>query len=144
MSVNLLVEEKIVKLSNTLAQQPLVQDFVETTKEYKDYVSGSYLKEEVSYFIARAVYYGYVANRTAYNVQYRENEPLSFELEGEEDFDTLGEAVYLLSSLVYNCYTNDGNCFLQDAWMNVLQKINKTFEAEAKKHRDEFLYWAQS
>ena len=132
MSVSLFSDQEIIKTLNTLAQQPLVQDFIQTTNEYKDYSSKSFGDVKAEDFIARAVWYGYIANTTAYNVQYQENEPINFNLEGEEDFDTLQEAVDSLSSLIYNCFTNDGNSFLQDAWMKVLTQIRDEFYEEVE------------
>ena len=132
MSVSLFSDQEIVKTLNTLSQQPLVQDFIILTDEYKAYKEKSFSNVKAEDFIARAVWYGYIANVTAYNVQYQENEPINFELDGEEDFDTLKEAIDSLSSLIYNCFTNDGNSFLQDAWMNVLVQIrDKFYEEEA-------------
>lgn len=140
MSVSLFSDQEIIKVCNTLAQQPLVQDFIQTTNEYKDYSSKSFGDVKPEDFIARAVWYGYIANVTAYNVQYQENEPINFQLEGEEDFDTLGEAIDSLSSLIYNSFTNDGNSFLQDAWMNVLVQIKDKFYEEKEVEMPSWCY----
>ena len=79
---------------------------------------------------SRAIWYGYVANLTAYNLQYRENIPIDYET---EDLLTDTEDYYYikdekdgydaLCSLLYNIYTNDGNCFLEDRWVKVLNDI---------------------
>lgn len=130
MSVNLLSDQEIIKISNTLAKQPLVQDFILTTKEYKDYNANGFSITSAEDFIARSVWYGYIANTTAYNVQYQENAEINFKLEGDEDYDTLGEGLCKLDSLIYNCFTNDGNSFLQDKWMNVLTGIRDKFYIE--------------
>lgn len=130
MSVLLLSREEIIKTCNTLAQQPLVQDYVRLTDEFKTYNEQSFGNVNVENFIARAVWYGYIANVTAYNVQYQENEQIDFNLEGEEDYDTLDEAINRLGSLIYNSFTNDGNSFLMDKWMNVLQAIKEHFYVE--------------
>ena len=67
----------------------------------------------------RAIWYGYIANITAYNVQYEENIQIDFEDETisiDMEYRTIG-------GLIYNCYTNAGNCFLADKWMKVLEQI---------------------
>ena len=130
MSVLLLSKEEIIKTCNTLAQQPLVQDYIRLTDEFKTYKEHSFGNVNVEDFIARAVWYGYIANVTAYNVQYQENEKIDFDLEGEEDYDTLDEAINRLGSLIYNSFTNDGNSFLMDKWMNVLKAIEEHFYVE--------------
>lgn len=140
MSVALLSKEEIIKTCNTLSQQPLVQDFIKETKEYKDYTETSFGSVAAEDFIARAVWYGYVANVTAFNVQYRENVEIDFNMEGEDDFSTLQDAVSTLGHLIYNCYTNDGNSFLQDKWMNVLSSIKKEFYEEVELDTPSYIY----
>lgn len=140
MSVALLLKEEIIKTCNTLAQQPLVQDFIKETKEYKDYTETSFGSVAAEDFIARAVWYGYVANVTAFNVQYRENVEIDFNMEGKDDFSTLQDAVSILGHLIYNCYTNDGNSFLQDKWMNVLSSIKKEFYEEVELDTPSYIY----
>lgn len=140
MSVSLLSKEEIIKTCNTLAQQPLVQDYVRLTDEFKTYNEQSFGNVNVENFIARAVWYGYIANVTAYNVQYQENEQIDFDLEGEEDYDTLNEAINILDHLIYNSFTNDGNSFLMDKWMNVLQAIEKQFYVEEEVEMPSWTY----
>lgn len=140
MSVHLISKLELVKLTNTLAQQPLVQDFIKETKEYKDYTETSFGSVAAEDFIARAVWYGYVANVTAFNVQYRENVEIDFNMEGKDDFSTLQDAVSILGHLIYNCYTNDGNSFLQDKWMNVLSSIKKEFYEEVELDTPSYIY----
>lgn len=130
MSVQIFNIEETQKLGNTISKDPRVQEYVETTPEFKNYLASSFGEVKPEDFIARAVWYGYIANTTAYNVQYQESEKIDFDFVTNEDFDFLHEAISSLGSLVYNCYTNDGNCFLQDKWMNVLGGIYKKFENE--------------
>ena len=66
----------------------------------------------------RAIWYGFVANLTAYKLQYRENIPIDYET--EDVFDHCEDRI---GSLIYNIYTNDGNCFLEDRWVAVLNEI---------------------
>ena len=126
MSVFILDSQEIIKVSNTLSQQPLVQDFVKKLDFFKQ--RNEFTAESAENFIGRAVWYACIANVTAFNVQYKENEPIDFDMEGDEDFDTLGEAVDSLRSLLYNCYTNDGNSFLSGDWMEALEAIKKEFK----------------
>ncbi len=129
MSVLLLTENKLTKLSNTLANNKEVVEFVSKTKIANDRKKYSY--EDAKTTIQRAVWYGYVANRTAYNLQYRQNELINFNIDkydlGQE-FKTLQEAIDVLGSLVYNIATNDGNVFLSDQWSNLLTNIKKEFK----------------
>ena len=126
MSVFILDSQEIIKVSNTLSQQPLVQDFVKKLDFFKQ--RNEFAAESAETFIGRAVWYACIANVTAFNVQYKENEPIDFDMDGKEDFDTLGEAVDSLRSLLYNCYTNDGNSFLSGDWMEALEAIKKEFK----------------
>ena len=74
----------------------------------------------------RAIWYGYIANITAYNVQYEENIQIDFKDETisiDMEYRTIG-------GLIYNCYTNAGNCFLADKWMKVLEQIAERDKTE--------------
>ena len=139
MSVLLLDSQEIIKLSNTLSQQPLVQDFVKGLDIFLNR-QGLGMNETVEDIIARAVWYAYIANVTAFNVQYKENEPIDFDMEGEEDFDTLDEAIDSLRSLLYNCYTNDGNSFLSGDWMEALEAIKKEFKEVKEMQTESYHY----
>lgn len=123
MSVCLLSENELTVVSNTLTTNTRVQELVSKTQFFAD--RNKYAKESEETFIARAIWYGYIANITAYNVQYQENNPINFKIEETEEKVELKEAISILGSLVYNCYTNDGNSFLAKEWMDVLEMINK-------------------
>ena len=128
MSVDLKSELEIIKLINTLGDSLDVQEFAEKMPFFIE--RNKYAKESTSTFIARAIWYGYIANITAYNVQYRENNAINFNMEGDDCFDTLSDAIDCLGSLIYNCYTNDGNSFLAKEWMDVLRQIEVEFVEE--------------
>ena len=86
MSVNLFTSTEAAKIANTL-------------------------KEELD---PRAVWYAYVSNVTAYNLQYQEDAVIDFkgwEDAGEETL-TREDALEQLRGLDYNAYTNAGNCFM--------------------------------
>ena len=76
----------------------------------------------------RAIWYGYIANITAYNVQYQENELIDFKTEEaatdeEMEYSTIG-------GLIYNCYTNGGNIFLENKWLDILIDLQKRENTE--------------
>ena len=70
----------------------------------------------------RAIWYGHVANITAYNLQYKENLTPDYDFDKKE-WILAEDLVSELKSLMYNIYTNDGNCFLQQKWIDILQTI---------------------
>lgn len=128
MSVNLKSEKEISKIYNTLSKNKEVQEFASEFDFFKK--RNKYAAESKENFVARAVWYGYIANVTAYNVQYQDNQQINFNIECEEEFDNLSDAIDSLGSLLYNVATNDGNVFLMDDWYNVLSKINNKFVVE--------------
>tara|TARA_S200002703_G_scaffold82315_1_gene70941 strand:- start:1228 stop:1629 length:402 start_codon:yes stop_codon:yes gene_type:complete len=78
---------------------------------------------------SRAIWYAYVSNVTAFNLQYRENETIDFDFEKYENIQK-----WTLGSLHYNIATNDGNHFMQDKWhkifTNIIKRVNKLDEYE--------------
>jgi hypothetical protein len=128
MSVALFSKSEIAKLYNTLSLDKNVQKFVTELDFFEK--RNKFGSESAENFIGRAVWYGYIANVTAYNVQYRENEQIDFNMESEEKFEIFQDAIQLLGSLLYNVATNDGNIFLMDDWYNVLTSIEKEFVIE--------------
>lgn len=94
-----------------------------------------YTKQEINTLAAhsahneteeRAIWYGYIANITAYNVQYQENIQIDF----KDETTTEDMAYRSVGGLLYNCYTNAGNCFLTDKWIEILEKIAKRNKIE--------------
>lgn len=138
MSVSLLSELEIAKITNTLTANEDVLKFIETTELAKDRSKYSY--EDPSLTLARAIWYGYVANVTAYNLQYQRNEKINYDLEGYEYYDTFQEGVNNLRSLNYNIATNDGNIFLEDRWVNLLRDIVKKFYVEQEVEHPSYIY----
>lgn len=72
----------------------------------------------------RKIWYTYVSNVCAYNVQYKENAPIDFKSweDNTEKFDTIHEAIWELGGLIYNAHTNAGNYF---APMGVIEELDK-------------------
>jgi ACT domain-containing protein len=128
MSVILKSEKEISKIYNTLSKNKQVQEFASELDFFKK--RNKYAAESKENFIARAVWYGYIANVTSYNVQYQDNQQINFNIECEDVFESLSDAIDALGSLLYNVATNDGNIFLMDDWYNVLSKINNKFVVE--------------
>lgn len=129
MSVSLLSEKELSELSYTLTTNKDVQEFVKTLPFFAKRNEG-YLKESAEDFIGRAIWYGYIANVTAYNVQYRENQPIDFEMEETEEGIDLSDAIDSLSHLHYNIFTNDGNSFLMAEWEQVIAEIKEEFRED--------------
>ena len=75
----------------------------------------------------RAIWYAHVANVTAYNLQYEENVNVDFDFDSVLKKNDSRRKYMSLSSLMYNIYTNDGNCFLQQKWID---QINGIIERE--------------
>lgn len=125
MSVSLFSELEISKLYNTLSADKNTQEFVSETKFFKK--RNKFGSESAEDFIGRAVWYGYIANITAYNVQYKENNQINFNMESSKKFKNFQDAIQLLGSLLYNVSTNDGNIFLMDSWYDSLIGIKKKF-----------------
>ena len=138
MSVSLLSELEIAKITNTLTANEDVLKFVETTELAKNRSKYSY--EDPSLTLARAIWYGYVANLTAYNLQYKENEQINYDLESDEYFESFQEGISTLRSLNYNIATNDGNVFLEDRWSNLLRDVAKKFYVEQDVEHPSYVY----
>ena len=98
---------------------------------------------------ARAIWYAYVGNVTAFNLQYEENIEIDFDWKKMPDFKMDKHiALSELKSLRYNIYTNDGNCFVQQKWIDLMQGVIDRFENiacgnEAEEPRDEWQLHAE-
>ena len=123
MSVMLLSKKELTKLSNTLSNSKEVKEFVESIGK------GLFSDYETEETIQRAVWYGYIANVTAFNVQYKENYAIDYSDSNDvSEFDTMQDAMYELSGLIYNVYTNAGNYFLNTDYLNLLIAIRDKFK----------------
>lgn len=128
MSVSLLAEYEISNLMETLGKNQEIQEFVKGLDFFKKRNEG-YVSDTPESFIQRSIWYGYIANTTAFNVQYEQNEKINYDLEDGVVSD-LQTQLEKLRSLLYNCYTNDGNCFLMNEWMEVMKSIQDAFYIE--------------
>ena len=74
--------------------------------------------------VGRTIWYNYIANVTAYNVQYRENAPILYDLEDvPPQYCTKSDLASELSHLSYNTFTNDGNYFVADRYKDALDTM---------------------
>lgn len=138
MSVQLFTENEISKLTNTLTANENILSFVETTEIFQSRKKYSF--EDARETLGRAIWYGYVANRTAYNLQYQRNEQIDFDYESDDHFENSNDAIYSLGSLLYNITTNDGNVFLADEWVNLLKLVQKKFYVEREVENPSYTY----
>lgn len=124
MSVLLFSKKQVCKIYKGLASNKDVLDIVMDSKHYEDRnQDGCGFKESVEDYLGRMIWYLYVGNVTAYNLQYRENQQISFEdFDIKEDID-FKSSLKTLSMLVYNVYTNDGNYFLAKEWIDTADTI---------------------
>lgn len=139
MSVALITEKELNQMTNTLTSNKEILNFVETTEIFEKRSKFSY--EDSKETLARALWYGYVANRTAFNLQYQENELINYNMEDSDDqYETLQDGLGRLGFLLYNIATNDGNVFLSDEWSNLLRKVYDKFRVEETQDVPNYIY----
>jgi len=92
--------------------------------------------ELARHVLLRLVWYLWVANKTAFALQYRK-EPGFFDdaEDGEtpEKICTAKQLLDSLSNLSYNLYTNDGHCFLGGEWSDLFEGIINGLRAKIVK-----------
>lgn len=134
MSVILKNQNEIDNLAENICDNlyPSLRAIIERTEFYKK--RNKYSAESIETFISRALWYGYIANKTAYELQYQENIDINFNSASSSMIKEMNEQDISdkLGSLLYNIYTNDGNCFLQDDWVNVIDMLSVFFREKAK------------
>ena len=139
MSVALITEKELNQMTNTLTSNEEILNFVETTEIFEKRSKFSY--EDSRETLARALLHGYVANRTAFNLQYQENELINYNIEDSDDqYETLQDGLGRLGFLLYNIATNDGNVFLSDEWSNLLRKVYDKFRVEETQDVPNYIY----
>ena len=84
--------------------------------------------EGVNEMEQRAIWYAYVGNVTAFNLQYEENVEIDFDFDKKIENMHPHIALTELKSLMYNIYTNDGNCFVQQKWIDLMQGVIDRYE----------------
>jgi hypothetical protein len=138
MSVMLYSYEEIAKASLGMQNDPTANEIVKISKVYKKSNAKNvptFARKSTKDVIGRMMWYMYVANRTAYSLQYGENidiftDETDIETDKLEPYDIV-EATSKLRGLLYNIYTNDGNYFLADDYVEVaelMRAYNKELE----------------
>jgi hypothetical protein len=135
MSVMLYNLDTISKIEKGLASQK-VFDAIKDSDHYIIRNADEWTNDTPREYLGRMLWYMYVANRTAYNLQYKENETIEFEDIGTKDDVDFKWAVDTLGSLNYNCHTNDGNYFIADGWLDTAEKLLKLFRE--RRHPSEY------
>ena len=123
MSVILYDKKFITDINQGLINNKDILELVKKTKHYKYRCDYSF--ETVEDYIGRMLWYMYVANITAYNLQYRENNNINFdevEVDVDKDIDLL-KTMQNFGSLLYNVTTNDGNSFIENEWLHTARLI---------------------
>ena len=83
----------------------------------------------------RVMWYLYVANVTAYSLQYQEQTPIFTKEVAADKYKPMAfdEAAAGYGSLMYNIFTNDGNYFLGEPWYSYAEAIDKFLEPARKR-----------
>tara|TARA_R100000152_G_C6752341_1_gene176040 strand:+ start:213 stop:608 length:396 start_codon:yes stop_codon:yes gene_type:complete len=123
MSVMLYSKKSISKIVIDLTNNDLVINEVKNLKHYNERCNGWY--ESPEDYIGRMIWYMYVGNITAYNLQYRENQQIDFKEYDVKLDEDIEESLNKLGGLLYNCYTNDGNFFVDKSWLDSAEMIKK-------------------
>ena len=141
MSVMLYDLDTVSKIEKGLSNKKVL-DAIKGSDHYITRNADAWVKDSPCDYLGRMLWYMYVANRTAYNLQYKENEKIEFahtltsffeEEVIEVDFKW---AIDRLGSLRYNCYTNDGNYFIADGWLDTAEMLLKLFRE--RRHPSEY------
>lgn len=141
MSVSLINRAELNKAMNTLSKNEAIQNFVAQQDFFKEYNAIEFGADSSEQFIGRSLWYGYIANITAFNVQYAQNEQIDFsDFDDQIEFEDVQDAIKLIGYLLYNTYTNNGTCFLQDGFINILNAIKEEFEVIEEPETPSYLY----
>tara|TARA_R110002020_G_scaffold96958_1_gene231621 strand:+ start:9128 stop:9682 length:555 start_codon:yes stop_codon:yes gene_type:complete len=115
-----------------------IMEIIELSPHYKKRKSNMSMETPEQYF-GRMIWYLYVANVTAYNLQYRETQsPVYDDLTESEHWTNIitktDELVSEMRSLLYNVFTNDGNVFVADGWVETFTNVIKFLELVVEKN----------
>jgi hypothetical protein len=101
---------------------------------YEKWVKGLSSKENhQKEFISRLMWYVYIANATAYSLQYREIvDWFNFELpeEGHGKQVDVKQLSTNMRAIDYNLHTNDGNQFLAEEWRSPFDRFRRFIDME--------------
>jgi len=84
----------------------------------------------------RVMWYLYVANVTAYSLQYQEQTPIFTKEVAADKYKPMAfdDAAAGYASLMYNIFTNDGNYFLGEPWYSYAEKIDQFLKPAANRY----------
>ena len=124
MSVILKSYTEINSLYNALSGDDEFVDFIQKTPIGKPGQS-AYPPGLDSF--GRLMWYLYVANGTAYSLQYQEEVQIFSKEVAADKYKPMAfdDAAAGYGSLIYNIFTNDGNYFLGEPWYSYAEKINE-------------------
>jgi len=124
MSVILKSYTEINSIYNALSGDDEFVDFIQKTPIGKPGQS-SYPPGLDSF--GRLMWYLYVANGTAYSLQYQEEIQIFSKEVAADKYKPMAfdDAAAGYASLIYNIFTNDGNYFLGEPWYSYAEKINE-------------------
>lgn len=128
MSVIAIEPKEILDIIITLSELKETHDFINSSTYFIKYNENGFSKTEPNNFLGITLKYAMFATHFAYAVNYKEIADIGF-LESEIEklegniIDPV-KAVSSLSSIIYNCYTNSGSCFLEEKWMGFLSSLS--------------------
>lgn len=124
MSVILKSYTEINSIYNALSGDDEFVDFIQKTPIGKP-GQGAYPPGLDSF--GRLMWYLYVANGTAYSLQYQEEVQIFSKEVAADKYKPMAfdDAAAGYASLIYNIFTNDGNYFLGEPWYSYAEKINE-------------------
>ena len=132
MSVNLYNYTFINSVYHGLSGDDDFMEFIQNTPIGKP-GQGAYAPGLDSF--GRVLWYLYVANVTAYSLQYQEQTPIFTKEVAADKYKPMAfdEAAAGYGSLMYNIFTNDGNYFLGEPWYSYAEAIDKFLEPARKR-----------
>lgn len=145
MSVILFNEDEVDRLTSGLLDCETVLSGLDFSPEY-----AIWEKRELQFepkkpildikkeFIRRIMWYVYVANKTAYSLQYQENPDYFNGRNGEPQplSIKITELWTAIHSLNYNLYTNDGNKFIEEKWYKPFELIIKRLDDSGQTQKE--------
>jgi len=135
MSVNLKSYTEINSIYNALAGDDEFVDFIQKTPIGKvGGWPGAYPPSLESF--GRLMWYLYVANGTAYSLQYQEEIQIFSKEVAADKYKPMAfdDAAAGYANLIYNIFTNDGNYFLGEPWYSYAEKINEFLKPAAERY----------
>jgi len=141
MSIIKYKRQKYLRLAKLCKNNPEIVEVFRSLPHYIHYSTGWLEGLSVMKYIDRMFWFLYVANRTAYNVQYAENSPINFETKLPVP---IGELTYIeleeeLSAIDYNTFTNSGGYFIDEGYIDSLHLLRNFLCKEYKIHHDKEL-----